>query len=215
LGNHSQKKQIIALSATKDVQDGILTDPAKASVINAIDIRYWYYEGNGKLYAPAGGQSLAPRQQERIYKPKAVSFESVYKAVHEYSTKYPDKAVLFSADGFDHFGWAVFIAGGSLPVLPAATDAKFLADAGTMKPIELPGAPAGQWALGNAKGTIVYNNTDNAIRLNLAANTNYKIQWLDPKTGQVLTGEQQVKGGNGVEIKSPNTGTAILWLTRI
>ncbi|MBE9665263.1 DUF6298 domain-containing protein [Mucilaginibacter boryungensis] len=211
-----KKKQIIALSATKDVQDAILADPAKAAIINAIDIRYWYYEGSGKLYAPAGGQSLAPRQQERIYKPKAVSFESVYKAVHEYSTKYPDKAVLFSADGFDHFGWAVFIAGGSLPVLPAGTDKQFLADASVMKPMDLPGTPSSQWALGSAaKGMIVYNNTDNAIHLNLVANANYKVQWLDPKTGQVLTGGQQVKGGNGVEIKSPSTGASILWLSRI
>jgi hypothetical protein len=210
-----KKKQIIALSATKDVQDAILADPARAAVIDAIDIRYWYYEGNGKLFAPAGGQSLAPRQQERVYKPKAVSFESVYQAVNEYRTKYPDKAVLFSADGFDHFGWAVFIAGGSLPVLPATTDAKFLADATTMKPIKLAGNPTGQWALGGAKGYIVYNNTDNAIRLDLAANTNYKVQWIDPKTGAEIPGQQQVKGGNGVEIKAPRTGANILWLTRI
>jgi hypothetical protein len=211
-----KKKQVIALSATKDVQDAILADPARAAVINAIDIRYWYYEGNGKLFAPAGGQSLAPRQQERIYKPKVVSFESVYQAVSEYSTKYPEKAVLFSADSFDHFGWAVFIAGGSLPVLPATTDAKFLADAATMKPVKLIGNPSGQWALGNAtKGYIVYNNTDNAILLDLAANTNYKVQWIDPKTGAEVPGQQQVKGGNGVEIKAPKIGTAILWLTRI
>jgi hypothetical protein len=208
-------RQIISLSATKDVQDAILADPSKSSVIDAIDIRYWYYEGSGKLYAPAGGQSLAPRQQERVYKPKAVSFESVYKAVHDYKVKYPEKAVLFSADGFDHFGWAVFIAGGSLPVLPATIDKQFLIAAAAMKPMELPGTPTGQWALGNAaKGYIIYNNTDNAIRLDLAANTNYKVQWLDPKTGQVLPGSQQLKGGNGAEIKAPQTGAAVLWLTR-
>jgi hypothetical protein len=211
-----KQKQIIALSATKDVQDGILADPVKAAVINAIDIRYWYYEGSGKLYAPAGGQNLAPRQQERVYKPKAVSFESVYKAVHDYKVKYPDKAVLFSADGFDHFGWAVFIAGGSLPVLPAATDKQFLTEAAAMKPVDLPAAKKDQLAIGNAKGFIVYNNTSDAIRLDLAANTNYKVQWLDPKTGRVLSdGQQQLKGGNGVEVKSPTSGAAILWLTRI
>jgi hypothetical protein len=136
--------------------------------------------------------------------------------VHDYTTKYPDKAVLFSADGFDHFGWAVFIAGGSLPVLPATTDAKFLADAGSMKPVELSGAPKDQWALGSkTNGYIVYNSTGTDIRLDLAANTNYKVQWLDPKTGQVLPGDQQVKGGNGVEIKPSKTGAAILWLTRM
>jgi hypothetical protein len=211
-----KKKEIIALSTTKDVQDAILADPLKASVVNAIDIRFWYYQGNGKLYAPLGGQSLAPRQQERIYKPKAISFEEAYHAVHEYKQKYPDKAVLFSADGYEHFGWAVFIAGGSLPVLPAGTNKQFLADAGNMKPIELSGTPKDQWALGNpVKGYIVYNSSTNAIHLDLSANANYKIQWIDPKDGQLLPGEEQVKGGNGVEIKSAKTGVAILWLTRI
>lgn len=210
-----KKKEIIGISATKDVQDGILSDPAKASVINVIDIRYWYYQANGTAYAPLGGQSLAPRQQERLFKPKSTSFEQVYRAVHEYRTKYPGKAVLYSADGFDHFGWAVFIAGGSLPVLPRETDKQFLAAASGMQPVALPGAPKDQWALGNAaKGYIVYNNADAAIRLDLAANANYKVQWLDQRSGQLLPGGQQIKGSNGVEIKNPKPG-AILWLTRI
>jgi hypothetical protein len=210
-----KKKEIIGLSATKDVQDAILADPAKSSVINVIDIRYWYYEGNGKTYAPNGGQSLAPRQEERIYKPKAPTFDQVYRAVHEYKQKYPDKAVLYSADGYDHFGWAVLIAGGSLPALPATTDKQFLSDASAMKSIDLPGSPKDQWALGNAaKGYIVYSNSD-IIHLDLAANASYKAKWIDPKTGEALPGDQQVKGGNGVEIKSPKSGEAILWLTRI
>lgn len=211
-----KKKEIIGLSATKDVQDAILADPSKASVINVIDIRYWYYQANGKAYAPLGGQSLAPRQEERIFKPKASSFEQVYRAVHEYRQKYPDKAVLYSADGYEHFGWAVFIAGGSLPVLPATTDKAFLVAAAAMRPVELPGTPEGQWALGNeAKGFIVYNDSNNAIHLNLATGANYKVQWIDPQDGKILPGESTIKGGNNIEVKSPQRGTAILWLTRI
>lgn len=207
-----KKKEIIGLSATKDVQDAILSDPSKAPVINVIDIRYWYYQANGAAYEPIGGQSLAPRQQARILKPKATSFEQVYRAVHEYRTKYPGKAVLFSADGYDRFGWAVFIAGGSLPVLPAGTDKQFLTAASSMKPVEMPGAPKDQWALSSAKGYIVYNSIDKAVRLDLPANTSYKARWIDPQTGQILPGDQQVKGVNGAEIKNPNAGTAILWL---
>lgn len=210
-----KKKQIIALSATKDVQDAILADPARSAVINAIDIRYWYYEGNDKLYAPAGGQSLAPRQQERLYKPKAVSFESVYHAVHDYSTKYPDKAVLFSADGYDHFGWAVFIAGGSLPVLPATTDKNLLTAATSMKPAVMPGNPANQWALSGKNGYIVYNNTGKPVVLNLAPNVNYKAQWIDTRTGMAINNGEQVKGGNQVAINCPKPNGAVLWLSRI
>jgi len=211
-----KKKEIICLGATKDVQDAILKDPAKAAVIDAIDIRYWYYEGNGKLYAPAGGESLAPRQQERIGKPKAPTFEDVYHAVHEYKQKYPAKAVLYSADAYDHFGWAVFIAGGSLPALPATTDKQFLTAATTMQPIELPGSPKDEWALGNsAKGYIVYSNSTNNIKLDLPANASYKVRWVDPKTGELLTGEEDIKSGVGTEVKKASAEPAILWLVRI
>ncbi|HVW14725.1 MAG TPA: DUF6298 domain-containing protein [Mucilaginibacter sp.] len=211
-----KKKEIIGLSATKDVQDAILNDPSKSSVVNVIDIRYWYYQQNGEAYAPKGGQSLAPRQELRIYKPKGSSFEQIYRAVHEYKQKYPDKAVLYSADGYDHFGWAVFMAGGSLPVLPATTDKEFLTGASSMQSVALPGNPRGQWALANVgKSYIVYNSSGSTIRLDLAANDNYAVKWIDPETGKVLPGEEKIKGGNGVEIKSPKAGTAILWLTRI
>jgi len=208
-----KKKEVIGLSTTKDVQDAILANPALAPTINVINIEYWYYEGSGKLYAPTGGQSLAPRQQERIFHPKASNFEQVYHAVHDYTTKYPDKAVIYNADGFEHFGWAVFIAGGSLPVLPAATDKQFLADASGMKPVELPGAPKDQWAIGNTKGMIVYTSGGEAIKLNLANGTNYTAKWIEPRTGSATTGEQ-VKGGSGVEIKPAKSGDAVLWLTR-
>jgi len=209
-----KKKEIIAISATKDVQDAILSNPATASVINVIDIRYWYYEGNGKLYAPEGGKSLAPRQQERLDKPKAVSFESVYQAVHEYKVKYPEKAVLFSADGYEHFGWAVFMAGGSIPALPAATDKNFLTAAQGMKPVDLAGTPKGQLVLANASGYIIYTDGNSSVHLDLTANSTYKIQWVDAKTGKVTTGAEQVKGGSS-DIKNPNGGISILWLSRI
>jgi hypothetical protein len=179
-----------------------------------IDIRYWYYEGNGKLYAPLGGQWLAPRQEERIYKPKAPTFDQVYRAVHEYRVKYPAKAVLYSADGYDHFGWAVFIAGGSLPALPANTDKQFLTAASFMQPVELAGDTKDEWALGGNKGYIVYSNSGN-IRLDLDANANYRVKWVDPKTGTILSGDQQIKGGKDTQITNTKGGEAILWLTRI
>ena len=152
------RREIIGLSATKDVEDAILADPVRAAVVDVIDIRYWYYQQDGKLYAPLGGQSLAPRQHERLLKPKRSSFGQVYRAVRQYREKYPTKAVIYSADG-EGFGWAVFMGGGSLANIPAIAETGFLAAASEMAPVDLPGKPDGQYALGGKKGYIVYSET--------------------------------------------------------
>src|SRR6185369_16620834 len=111
------KRPLIGLSATKDVQDAILADPVRGPVISVIDIRYWWYQSDGKAYAPPGGKNLAPRQLERQLKPKGTSFEQVARAVHEYAQKYPDKAIIYSANGERQFAWAALIGGGSLAPL--------------------------------------------------------------------------------------------------
>nr|WP_249665364.1 DUF6298 domain-containing protein [Mucilaginibacter sp. Bleaf8] len=208
------KKELIGLSTTKDVQDAVLADPARAVAISVIDIRYWHYQADGKAYAPAGGQNLAPRQQARQFKPKATSFEQVYRAVHEYRTQYPDKAVIYSSDGYDRYGWAAFIAGGSLPNLPAGTDAQLLSAAAGMKPIEL--SVQGQWALGDpAKGFIVYTNTGNTVELKTDPAARYTARWIDPETGKYLTKGSSVKGNSISNLTSPKSGPAVLWLKRI
>ena len=58
------KDALVALSATKDVQDAILDDPVRSKIVDIIDIRYWHYNTK-ELYAPKGGVNLAPRQHAR------------------------------------------------------------------------------------------------------------------------------------------------------
>ena len=55
------KHVIVGLSATKDVQDAILSDPVRAPIVSVIDIRYWWYQLDGKPYAPLGGLSMRLR----------------------------------------------------------------------------------------------------------------------------------------------------------
>ncbi len=149
------KKPIIGLSVTKDVQDVILSNPAYAAVVDLIDIRYWYYQADGIAYAPAGGQNLAPRQHARLLKPKKTSFEQVYRAVKEYREKYPSKAVVYSGDNYPEFGMAVFMAGGSLPVLSNNLDKNLVKAATTMKPVDSP--DKNEYILSDGKNKIVYN----------------------------------------------------------
>jgi hypothetical protein len=149
------KHPIIGLSVTKDVQDSILAIPAYAAVVDLIDIRYWHYQADGTAYAPKGGENLAPRQHARLLKPKKTSFEQVYRAVKEYRTKYPTKAVVYSSDNYPEFGIAAFMAGGSLPVLFENFDKAILKDAVGMKPVASTNAK--EYELSDGKNSIIYN----------------------------------------------------------
>ena len=209
------KKEIIGLSTTKDVQDSILADPIRLSVVDVIDIRFWHYDENGTAYAPLGGQSLAPRQQARLFKPKKTSFEQVYRAVSEYRQKYPDKAVIYSGDSYDSFGWAVFMAGGSLADIPV-TDKAFLKDAASMQPFNSSEDNKGQWALTNKEHEfVIYNNGLNTLQSPLEeVSGTFKIHWIDTKTGKI-TSEEKIKGGKKTELKQPAQGPVVLWISRV
>ncbi|SEW22249.1 hypothetical protein SAMN05428988_3301 [Chitinophaga sp. YR573] len=198
------KPAIIGLSTTKDVQDAILEDKTRLSAIDLIDIRYWYYQQNGTAYAPQGGQNLAPRQHARLLKPKKTSAEQVYRAVREYRSKYPGKAVLYSADGYDAFGWAVFMAGGSLANIPVIQADGFLSAAASMQPAD---NTDGQLTLSNSNNEYIVYSTS-AIHLDLKGS--YKACWIDPKDGHVLKTEKNIK-----TLKSPVEDTVVLWLTRM
>ncbi|CAN5808166.1 DUF6298 domain-containing protein [soil metagenome] len=150
------KKQLIGLSVTKDVQDSILNNPAYASVVDIIDIRYWHYQADGTKYEPKGGLNLAPRQHARLLKPTKTSFEQVYRAVKEYKTKCPKKAVMYSGDNYSEYGMAVLMAGGSLPALPAGIDKDLLKAATGMKPVA--SNNKNEYILSDGKNKIVYNS---------------------------------------------------------
>lgn len=156
-------KQIIGLSTTKDVQDAILNNPIYAAQVDLIDIRYWHYQADGTLYAPKGGQNLAPRQHARLLKPKKTSFEQVYRAVKEYKEKFPSKVVTYSGDNYNEFGMAVFMAGGSLPLLRNNIDSNILSLAVGMKPTT--SSIPNEYILTDGKQKIVYNSDTKKITI--------------------------------------------------
>ncbi|GAB3577612.1 DUF6298 domain-containing protein [Hymenobacter daeguensis] len=207
---------LIALSTTKDVQDAILADPARAKVVDVIDINYWHYQFNGSAYAPAGGQNLAPRQHARLTPPKRSSFEQVYRAVREYRQQFPDKAVLYSADGADAFGWATLLAGGSMASVPRVADARFAAAVADMSPVELPGKPADQWAIGDNKtGLLLYRDGSSPLKVDLSAlKGTFIVRRINPKTGAVAASKETVKGGQVVTLASAGSGAEVIWLAK-
>lgn len=202
-------KQWIGLSVTKDVQDSILSIPTLAKLVDIIDIKYWHLQADGSFYAPKGGQNLAPRQHARLLKPKKTSFAQVYEAVKTYRQQYPNKAVIYSADSFDQFGWAVLMAGGSLPVLPALP-ADFLNAVSSMKPVTI----NGEYQLINQnKEWIIYCN-NNLSHLSTAEPTHiYQMAWIDPKNGKIIQ-EMQVLGSALKEFSKPVSSDLVAWIKK-
>jgi hypothetical protein len=210
-------KEIIGLSTTKDVQDSVLADPARAAVVDLIDIRYWHYQEDGTVYAPKGGQNLAPRQHARLLKPKRTSFEQVYRAVSEYKQKFPNKAVIYSGDSYDQFGWATFMAGGSLASLPPL-DKDFLSDASTMKSIKSDNkdqwilTDGNGWILTNGKRYIVYLEKMSSLKMNLLS-PEYKVDCIEPKSGKATSSFAIASFSGGQIPQINNIGMpVVLWI---
>ena len=172
----------VALSCTKDAQDSVLADPVLSKVVDIIDIRYWHYNTKG-LWAPEAGRNMAPRQWMRKMQVGKTGFDEAYRAVREYRERYPDKAVTFFAQQYPDYGWAVFMAGGSLANVPIANEgvgARLLANAAKMRPADGQGC----LTLGDEKtGCVVYCRADK-VSANVAAGR-YDVYTVDTKTGAI------------------------------
>jgi hypothetical protein len=177
---------MIGLAAPKDVQDAILADSTRAAVVNVVDIRYWWYQPNGTLYAPPGGKNLAPRQWQRESNPKPPTFEQALRAVREYRSKLPDKVIIMAPeDGGPMPGWAVLMGGGSMPNL-RGLDPALLKAIPTMRPIDLPRAGAAQYAIGKAGGDyLVYCPSGGSPQIDSASDDQYTPHWINPQTNRI------------------------------
>lgn len=205
------KKQFVGLSCTRDVQDAVLADPVRRDAVSVIDIRYWWYQDDSTLYAPKGGQHMAPRQHARLLSPRRSSFDQVVRAVREYRVRYPDKAVLYSADGSP--GWAVLMGGGSIPNIRNLTDQNLLTAIPRMKPFDISADATNQYALAEpGRAYLVYAPSGDTIELDLSrANGTFAVRWIDPRNGRIVSDGETVTGGKKVEFRL-KFRPCVLWL---
>jgi hypothetical protein len=205
---------VVSLSAPKDVQDAILADKERAPHVDIIDIRYWCYTENSDVYAPEGGKNLAPRQHLRQTRLKSGGFAAIVKAVREYRTRYPSKAVTYYADmncpsGRD--GWAVLIGGGSIPDvrLPDSLASVVPKLRANDRVVNEPG----QWCLADdGHNYLIYSETaDGTIRARLPRAPNgYRTIWIDTKTGVRTDGASLTGGEISIAAKSK-----VVWIERL
>ena len=207
------RRPLIALSCTRDVQDSLLADPTLNKVVDIIDIRYWHYNTEG-LWAPEGGKNMAPRQWMRKMKVGKTGFKEAYQAVSEMRSRYPDKAVTFYAQQYPDYGWAVLMAGGSLPNIPISErnadkwQRTFLKEVCLMTPIE------GQdcIALGDAdKGYLICTQGD-APSIAVTSGK-YQVFSIDMKRGTITLLQKSVSLQGTFTLQQRQSGQ-LLWIRK-
>lgn len=213
---------LVALAATKDVQDSILADPELSKVIDIIDIRYWHYKSkpdpgtrktwdDGKdIFDPQGGVNLAPRQHARQQPVGKVSFKDAYRSVSEYRQRFPEKAVVYYAQNYPDMAWAVLMAGGS------ASNVK-LADAALREQLtqmQIVGALDREDAkvLQSADAALVYGLSETDLSLSGLSSGRYLLSELDPKTGLPISKPQPLtlKGETSLRLQPHH----VYWLRK-
>ena len=178
---------LVDLAVNKDVQDAILKDPKRSKIVDVIDIEQWFYHNKGE-YAPPGGVNMAQRQYMRKIKTGSARFEDVYRAVSEYRSQYPDKAVIYAAQKHPELGWASLMAGGSCANVPIK-DNTFLQSVASMRPAKSPAANV--YLLQGDTDRLYYKQSGESLTVTLG-NGSYLLYQVDEKTG-TLSKPQNIK----------------------
>ena len=184
-------KTLVALAVNKDVQDAILKDPKRSKVVDIIDIEQWFYHNKGE-YAPPGGVNMAQRQYMRKIRTGSARFEDVYRAVSEYRTQFPDKAVVYSAQKAPEMGWAALMAGGSCANIPVKDEA-LLKTIATMQ-VDNSQTSKGIYRLYGSQNELIYNDSDGV----LPVDKKLKITRIDTKSGTLSPQKQKGSIGKGL-----------------
>ncbi|WP_439129964.1 DUF6298 domain-containing protein [Polaribacter sp.] len=206
---------IIGLSATKDVQDAILNDSKRSKTVDLIHIRYWHYREDGSAYAPEGGKNLAPRQHARKMKTGKETEAQIYRAVREYRETYPEKAVLYATYAAPRFGWATFMAGGSLAPIPKIEITDFYKHLVDTKVSPKQNYKSDYWALENfGKSYLYYLVKTNTVNLDLTKyKGKYNVFWIDTKNGEVVS-KDMIRGQRNHKLTNPTNKKVAVFVVK-
>lgn len=213
--NETTGTGIIGLSATKDVQDAILKNTERAKTVDLIDIRYWHYREDGTAYAPEGGKNLAPRQHARKMRSGKEIEEQVYRAVRQYRDAHPNKVVLYSTNGSPRFGWAVLMAGGSLPNIPNVNITGFYESLSNMKATTNEDYNSKFWSLQNkGESYLFYLKDTKRVEVDLSNfQGTYEVFWIDLSSGHVIS-ETIIKGRTVQTLLAPSAQAKAVYIKK-
>jgi hypothetical protein len=211
--DNAGKHETIGLSATKDVQDAILAEAERSKLVSVVEMKYWWYTDGG-AYDPPGGQSLSPRQQQRVWKGKKNRSDSATaRQIREYRNKFPDKAIVCDYDGLD--GWIALAAGASAPPIKGAVNSQLLSALPKMKPYEPMSTrlASDQYALAEVgQNYLVCSLREPTVKLDLPGGAKYAVHWID-RRGEVSEAAP-VDGGTVQTFTPPSQAGRVLWVSR-
>ena len=139
-----------------------------------------------------------------------MGYKEAYKAVSEYRTKYPDKAVLLYAQNYPDYGWAVLMGGGSCPVLHV-DDERFLKDVPYMNVVPTD-ADDYEMIASDDRGAVL--NVHKAVELHIdLPSGKYALKYIDPESCKVTVLTQKMKVKDRFDLKTLKEG--VYWLQRL
>ena len=225
----------IQLATSKDITDAILADPKRARQVAVIDMRYWQYRADGRLWAPQGGKNLAFREMigrdfgRSDDTPPNTTPLQVYRQVREYHDRYPEKAIVAWNGGAGPI--PVLMAGGAQALMrnPSGGQSQgktsdkttldgFVAEqlaATLMNMLPRDGVaadPDQTWCLADDTSTTVLLYSASGGSIALLRPLPGKVSsglWFDPRSGTTRSMEGSVPVATGAVIPKP---TAEAWL---
>jgi hypothetical protein len=242
LWEHQNHRDVhIAVSGCKNVIDAILAVPQYRDAASSIDLRYWWYQPDGSLFAPTGGTQVPGRYVTRGA--AQTTPQQNYRQIKEYRLKHPSKGILQQMEASRQQSWAFLMGGGSLLIrylsYPGQRDPRtyigpadsviilplykfireYLADSlYYTQPLDVVfDHPEYNWCLAWKNNLyLIYALKGGSFRLDLTeADGIFKARWLDPRTGKLQTADNgRIKAGRIVTFTAPNEDDWALWLTK-
>ena len=128
---------------------------------------------------------------------------------------FPGKAVIYSGDSYDSFGWAILMAGGSLSNVQNI-DKTTLDTISGMKPFLPAGKNTKQYGLENiGKSYVLYNASAETASLDLSqVSGKFNVKVLNVKTGKVLK-EEKINGNTIAKINKTGAGDEVIIINKI
>jgi hypothetical protein len=229
----------VALITSKDITDAILGDPARARLVDVIDMRYWERLADGTMWAPPGDRNRAFREMNAEQFGRAVDTPPdstplyMYRQVREYRDRFPDKAIVAWHGGAGPV--PILMAGGAQALMrnpaagqsqgavadPAAVSAfvrKYLAGVlARMTPRDgWLSDPDRNWLLADdpVENLLFYSVEGSAFALDrdLGGPISAAL-WFDPKTGATKLARLGQRLHKGAIITKPDAQAWLLYVT--